>query len=144
MSDTAPRTFTGAPRMLADALLRSVSGSTALLRVTGATADSSQSELGLIATTFSDVVISPVVLRSLRPAWKEGNLSRWELLVSASSIEQQVNVLDLVSAQALFAMTLAVTIAGQDYLIESIASNEAFGQVYLYRLLLREARTQAL
>ena len=46
---------------------------------------------------------------------------------------------DLPSAQALFAMTLAVTLAGQDYLIESIASNEAFGQVYLYRLLLREA-----
>ena len=41
-------------------------------------------------------------------------------------------------------MTLAVTVAGQDYLIESIASNEAFGQVYLYRLSLREARTQAL
>ena len=34
------------------------------------------------------------------------------------------------SAQALFAMTLAVTVAGQDYLIESVASNEAFGQVY--------------
>jgi hypothetical protein len=40
-------------------------------------------------------------------------------------------------------MTLAVTVAGQDYLIESIASNEAFGQAYLYRLLLREARQQA-
>jgi hypothetical protein len=40
-------------------------------------------------------------------------------------------------------MTLAVTVAGQDYLIESIASNEAFGQVYLYRLLLREARAAA-
>jgi hypothetical protein len=47
------------------------------------------------------------------------------------------------SAQALFAMTLAVTVAGQDYLIESIAANEAFGQVYLYRLLLREAHQQA-
>jgi hypothetical protein len=39
-------------------------------------------------------------------------------------------------------MTLAVTVAGQDYLIESIAANEAFGQVYLYRLLLHEARQQ--
>jgi hypothetical protein len=130
--------------MLADALLRSVSGSTALLRVTGATTDSNQSELGLVATTFSNVVVSPVVLRTLRPVWKEGGQSRWELLVSASSIEQQVSALDLLSAQALFAMTLAITVAGQDYLIESIASNEAFGQVYLYRLLLREARTQAL
>lgn len=54
-----------------------------------------------------------------------------------------MNTLSLSSAQALFAMTLAVTVAGQDYLIDSIASNEAFGQIYLYRLLLREAGQQA-
>jgi hypothetical protein len=58
-------------------------------------------------------------------------------------VEQQVNALNLQSVQSLFAMTLAVTVTGQDYLIESIAANEAFGQVYLYRLLLREARQQA-
>jgi hypothetical protein len=40
-------------------------------------------------------------------------------------------------------MSLSVTVAGQDYLIESVASNEAFGRVYLYRMLLREARQQA-
>ena len=34
MSDTAPRNPVGAPQMLADALLRSVSGANALLRVT--------------------------------------------------------------------------------------------------------------
>ena len=129
--------------MLADALLWSVAGTSALLRVTGTNADTSMSELGLVATTFFDVVVSPVVMRKLRPAWKEGGESKWELLVSATGVERQVNALDLSSAQSLFAMTLTVTVAGQDYLIESIASNEAFGQVYLYRLLLREARQQA-
>jgi len=84
-----------------------------------------------------------VVMRKLRPSWQEGGQSKWELLVSATSVEQQVDALDLASAQALFSMTLAVTVAGQDYVIESVASNEAFGQVYLYRLLLREARQQA-
>jgi hypothetical protein len=101
------------------------------------------SEVGLVATTFADVPVSPALMRKLRPTWQEGGESKWELLVSATSVEQQVNTLELPSAQALFAMTLAVTVAGQDYLIESIASNEAFGQVYLYRLLLREARQQA-
>jgi hypothetical protein len=144
MSDTAPRNPVGAPRMLADALLRSVAGTTALLRVTGTNTDTSQSEVGLVATTFFEVVLSPVVMRTLRPSWKEGGESKWELLVSATGVERQVNELDLPSAQSLFAMTLAVTVAGQDYLIESIAANEAFGQVYLYRLLLREARQQAL
>ena len=129
--------------MLADALLRSVAGTTALLRVTGTNTDTSQSEVGLVATTFAEVAISPVVMRKLRPNWQEKDESLWELLVSATSVEQQVNALDLASAQALFAMTLAVTVAGQDYLIESIAANEAFGQVYMYRLLLREARQQA-
>ncbi len=129
--------------MLADALLRSVAGTTALLRVTNTNADTSQSEVGLVATTFAEVVVSPVVMRKLRPSWQEGGESKWELLVSATSVQQQVNALDLESAQSLFAMTLAVTVAGQDYLIESIAANEAFGQVYLYRLLLREARQQA-
>jgi hypothetical protein len=129
--------------MLADALLRSVQGTTALLRVTGTNTDTNMRELGLVATTFEDVVISPVVMRKLRPGWQEGEESKWELLVSATGVEQQVSALDLPSAQSLFAMTLAVTVAGQDYLIDSIASNEAFGQVYLYRLLLREARQQA-
>ena len=129
--------------MLADALLRSVSGTTALLRVTGMNLDSGMSEVGLVATTFAEVPVSPVLMRKLRPAWQDGGESKWELLVSATGVEQQVNALDLTSAQSLFAMTLAVTVAGQDFLIDSIASNEAFGRVYLYRLLLREARQQA-
>jgi hypothetical protein len=143
MSDTEPRNPTGAPQMLADALLRSVAGATALLRVAGTNADTGMSEVGLAPTTFQDVVISPVVLRKLRPSWQEGGESKWELMVSATSVAQQVSALDLLSAQSLFSMTLAVTVGGQDYLIESVASNEAFGQVYLYRLLLREARQQA-
>jgi len=143
MSDTAPRNPVSAPQRMADALLRSMTGTSALLRVTGANPDTNVSELGLVATTFADVVVSPVVLRKLRPTWKEAGESKWELLISATGVQQQVNALDLASAQALFAMTLAVTVGDQDYLIESIASNEAFGQVYLYRLLLREAHQQA-
>jgi len=129
--------------MLADALLRSVAGTSALLRVTGANTTASQTELGLVATSFAEVLVSPVVMRKLRPAWQQDGNAKWELLVSATGVDQQVNILDLPSARSLFAMTLAVTVAGQDYLIESISSNEAFGQIYLYRLLLREARQQA-
>ncbi|MGA2050677.1 MAG: hypothetical protein ABSG96_23525 [Terracidiphilus sp.] len=144
MSDTTPRNPAGAPQMLADALLRSLTGTTALLRVTGLSTDTNASELGLVATTFANVLVSPVVMRKVRPTWKEGGESKWELLVSATGVEQQVSALDLSSAQSLFSMTLAVSVGGQDYIIESIAANEAFGQVYLYRLLLREARQQPL
>ena len=139
MSDTAPRNPANAAQRLADALLRSVSGTSAQLRMTGAAIDTSQSEVGLLATSFTQAVVSPVVMRKLRPTIKESDANRWEMLVSATSVQAQVSALNLASAQALFAMTLAVTVAGQDYLIESIASNEAFGLVYLYRLALREA-----
>lgn len=144
MSDTASRNPSGAPQMIADALLRSAGGACAQLRVTGATTDGNQSEIGIVATAFTEVVVSPVVMRKLRPALKSGEPPMWELLVSATSVHAQVNALDLASAEALFAMTLAVTVAGQDFLIESAAANEAFGQVYLYRLMLREAYTPAL
>jgi hypothetical protein len=129
--------------MLADALLRSMTGTTALLRVTGSNSDSSMSEVGLVATIFAEIVVSPVAMHKLRPTWKQDEGAQWELMVSATSVQQQVSSLDLPSAQSLFAMTLAVTVAGQDYLIDSVSSNEAFGQVYLYRLLLHEARPQA-
>lgn len=143
MSDTASRNPTAAAQMLADALLRTVAGTTATLRVTGANSNTDQSQLGLVATTFAEVAVSPVVMRKLRPDWQEGGQSKWELLVSANGVAQAVNALDVASAESLFAMTLAVTVAGQDYLIESIAASEAMGQVYLYRLLLREAGVEA-
>jgi len=144
MSDTSPRGSVNAARLLADALLRSLTGTTALLRVTNKNSVSTQSELGLATTAFADVSISPVVMRKLRPNWQEAGTPQWELLVSATCVEQQVSAMELHSAFSLFELTLAVTIAGQSYLVESYTSNEAFGQVYLYRLLLRETKTQAL
>ena len=144
MSDISPRGRVSAAQLLADALLRTLTGTSALLRVTNTNAISSQSELGLVTTAFADISISPVVMRKLRPAWRETDGVQWELLVSATSVEQQVSVMQLTSAYSLFELTLAVTIAGQSYLLESFTSNEAFGQVYLYRLLLREAKTQTI
>jgi len=133
--------------MLADALLRTVAGTTAYLQVTGANANTDQSQIGLLATTLAEVAVSPAVMRKLRPSWQEGGQSKWEMLVSANGVAQAVDALDLTSAESLFQMTMSVSLAagggGQSYLIESIAANEAMGQVYLYRLLLREAGGQA-
>ena len=52
MSDTAPRNPVGAPQMLADALLRSVAGTSAQLRITGTNPDTNMSEAG---TGFHDL-----------------------------------------------------------------------------------------
>ena len=48
------------------------------------------SEVGLVATTFAQVAISPVVMRKLQTTWQEDGESKWELLVSATAVEQQV------------------------------------------------------
>ncbi len=125
--------------MLTDALLRTVAGATATLRVTGTNANSDQSQLGLVATTFAEVAVSPVVMRKLRPTWQEGGESKWELLVSATGLSSAVDAVDVTSVESLFALALVITVAGQDYMIESVAANEAMGAVYLYRLMLRES-----
>lgn len=143
MSDTSPRNPVGASRFLADALLRSVSGTSARLRITGTNLDTTMSELGLVSTAFVEVTVSPVVMRKLRPDWQRDSIARWELLVSATGVQQQVIALDLASAQSLFSMTLAVTVGQQSYIIDAVSSNEAFGAAYLYRLLLREVRPQS-
>ena len=144
MSDTASREGTAIPQMLTDAILRTVAGTTAYLQVTGANPDTEQSELGLVANNFQQVAISPVMMRKLPPTWREGDMSRWEMMLSATSVQAQVASLNLSSAQSLFAMTLSVSMAGQSYLIESVGENEAMGTVYLYRLLVREAGAEAL
>ena len=147
MSDTASRNPTAAAQMLTDALLRTVAGATAYFQVTGSNAGTQQSEIGLMATTFGEVAVSPAVMRKLRPTWQEGGQSKWEMLLSATGVAQVVNAMDLASAESLFQMSMSVSLTagggGQSYLIESIAANEAMGQVYLYRLLLREAGVQA-
>jgi hypothetical protein len=130
--------------MLADALLRSVGGASASLRVTATNPSSDQAEVGLVSTTFYEVQLSPAVMRKMRPSTKQPDAPQWEMLISASSVQAQIMALDISSAQALFALTLAITVAGAEYLIESVAANEAFGNVYLYRLTLREAFRQSL
>lgn len=143
MSDTASRNPTGAAQRMADALLRTVAGTTAYLQVAGTNANTDQSQIGLTATTFAEVPVSPAVMRKLRPSWTEGGESKWELMLSASGVSQAVDAAGVASAEALFAMTLSVGLAGQNYLVESVAANEALGQVFLYRLLLREAGSEA-
>jgi hypothetical protein len=142
MSDTAPRNPVGAPQMLADALLRSVTGTTALLRVTGHDTDTSHVGSGAGGNDLCRCGGEPG--GDAKAAADMAGRRRVEVGVTGIGDRRGAagNALDLASAQSLFAMTLAVTVAGQDYLIESIASNEAFGQVYLYRLLLREARSR--
>lgn len=126
--------------MLADALLRAGGGMAISLLVGPSAGDSSDAgQLGINVPNFQQLSLSPAIFRKARAMMQEGQQPRYELLISASAVQQQVSALQLTSADALFDTAAGVEINGAQFLIESHSVSESLGQVYLYRLLLREA-----
>ncbi len=139
-ADLSVRNPSNSPLLMADALLRAGGGMAISLLVAPAAGDSSDAgQVGIHAPNFQRLSLSPAILRKVRATMQEVQLSQYELLISASAVQQQVSVLQLTSADALFDTAAGVEINGAQFLIESRATSESLGQVYLYRLLLREA-----
>ena len=67
----------------------------------------------------------------------------YELVVSASAVVQQVSLLQLSSADALFTQVAGVVVAGLNLLVEEWASSTVLGEPLVYRLLLRTAGPQS-
>jgi hypothetical protein len=126
-----------------DSLLRTVGGSTVNLRVAGPNPASDQLETGAAQTAIENIPLAPAAMRKLRPQVTAGQPCQVEILISASAVEVQVSQLQLSSADALFASALGVEVGGKLFLIEALTASEAFGQVYLYRLLVREAQPES-
>ncbi len=70
--------------------------------------------------------------------------ARYELLVSASAIAQQVSALQLNSADALFDMVAMVQVAGLVLVVEEWACSAMLGAPLVYRMLLRVAEPASL
>jgi hypothetical protein len=75
----------------------------------------------------------------VRAAMQENQTAQYELLLSASAVQQQVSALQLTGADALFDTSAGIEVNGVQFLIESRSASESLGQVYLYRILLRES-----
>ena len=88
--------------------------------------------------------MSPAVFRRVRATIREGEEGAWELLLSASSVMKQVSAMQLQSAETLFEQALAVLVGERSFVLRAVSCSEAFGQVYLYRLLLRESLPKAM
>lgn len=124
---------------MADSLLRAGGGIAVSLLVSAVPGDNSDAgQLGINAPNFQQLSLSPAIFRRVRATMQEGQLAQYELLISASAVQQQVSTLQLTSADALFDTTAGVEINGAQFLIEARSVSESLGQVYLYRLLLRE------
>lgn len=140
MSDLSVRNPNQSAQLTADALLRANGGTSVSLLMPPATGDSTDAaQLGINAPDFQQLALAPAVFRRVRAAIQEGQQPQYELLISASAVLQQVSALQLTSADALFDSAAGVVINDTQFLIESRSVSESLGQVYLYRLLLREA-----
>jgi hypothetical protein len=140
MADLSTQNPCGLAQRVATALLRASGGSTACLQVPPLQGDTTdEGQLGLNAPGFMSLPLAPVVFRKARVAMQDGQLPKYELLISADAVAAQVTQLQLSSAQTLFSMASGVMVAGKLFLIECVSASESQGAVYLYRLLLQEA-----
>lgn len=133
----------GGWQRMTDALLRSLGGSVALLRMPVAASSAIGEQLGAPTAGFADLPLCPAAFRKVRVAVTDGNQAKYELLISASAVEAQVSQLGLTSAEVLFAMGLGITVGKEFFLIEGVSFTSAAGLACVYRVLLREAATQS-
>jgi hypothetical protein len=140
MADLSTQNPCGMARRVAAALLRASGGATACLQMPPLQGDTSNAgQIGLDSPGFLSLPLSPVVFRKARVNLQDGQLPKYELLVSAEDVYAQVSQFQLASAQTLFTQASGVVVAGKLFLIEGISASETQGEPYLYRLLLQEA-----
>lgn len=140
MADLSIQNACGRARRVATALLRAGGGTTACLQMPPLVGDATNAgQIGLNAPGFLSLPLAPVVFRKARVAMQDGELPKYELLISADAVATQVTQLQLGSAQALFSMAGGVVVAGKLFLIEAVSASESEGEAYLYRLLIQEA-----
>jgi hypothetical protein len=142
--DVSVRKSSEAAQRAADALLRSLGGSSVKLRLPIKPCTSDMDQLSLSIGAYQDLAMSPAVFRRVRATLAEGEEGAWELLLSASSVMKQVSAMQLQSAETLFEQALAVLVGERSFVLRAVSSSETFGQVYLYRLLLRESLPKAM
>ncbi|MFZ0271763.1 MAG: hypothetical protein WB524_08645 [Acidobacteriaceae bacterium] len=140
MADLSTQLFSGIAQRVATALLRAGGGTTACLQMPPLQGDSTNAgQIGLNAPGFLSLPLAPALFRKERVTMQDGQLPKYELLISADALAAQVTQLQLSSAQALFSMASGVAVAGKLFLIEAVSASESQGQAWLYRLLLQEA-----
>ena len=124
---------------VAESVLRAAGGEAVLLRmpvagVAGVVAE----QLGLVAATFADSELAPVVLRETSAGAGEAG-ERWELLVGGSAVAGLAGDATVASALGLFAQALGVVKDGVLLRIETVSYRTVGTAVYLYRVELRES-----
>jgi tetrahydromethanopterin S-methyltransferase subunit E len=143
-ADLSVRNYSPIAQRAADALLRSLGGSSVGLQMPATTGAGDAAQIGITPQSYQQLPLAPALFRRVRTPMVEGEPVKFELAVSASAVAVQVGALQLSSADALFAQAAGIVVNGKLFLIEAVTAPEAFGQAYLYRLQLREALPQSI
>ncbi|HKW16206.1 MAG TPA: hypothetical protein VJO35_01735 [Terriglobales bacterium] len=117
----------------ADALLRALGGDQIRLILPLPESGTDNMQLGLTDPGVQQVMISPVVVRTL-PAPATGPRVRLEFMISASAIANAVDAEGAESADALFDQALAIQFQADLFHVESISTEYFAGTAYLYRV----------
>jgi hypothetical protein len=142
-ADLSTQEQTSYAQQMATALLRANGGTTAQLLMPPATGDTTDAgQLGINPPNSQSLTLSPVAFRKLRATMKEGDATKYELLIAAAAVQAAVGDLQLSSADTLFSMAAGVVVGGKLFVVEARAASENLGEVYMYRLLLRESTAQ--
>jgi hypothetical protein len=143
MADLSVRNTNGSAQTAADALLRATGGSAAVFLVSPTQGDAGDAgQLGLDAPNFHPLTVSPVLLQRVGRLIQENQRAKYELLVSATAMAQQLSVLQLSSVDALLSMTAQIQAGGLTLLLESWSCSVSLGLPVYYRLALRAAEPQ--
>jgi hypothetical protein len=128
---------------MADTLLRHTGGRTVLLRLPAPAVPGDPGEqVGLASPQFRDVELFPAVYRRLRAKAATGEAGHgvvYELMLSATAVQRVTGTLAFDSAALLFQQAVGIVVDGALLEVIWMASAEAFGNVYLYRIGLRGA-----
>ena len=118
----------------ADALLRALGGDQiGLVLPLPAQTNTDSAQLGLSDPGVQQVMISPVVVRTL-PAPDSGPRVRLEFLISASAVASAVDAQGAGSADALFDLALGIQYQTNLFHVESMSAEYFAGTAYLYRV----------
>jgi len=118
----------------ADALLRALGGDQIGLVLPQPETGTDSMQLGLTDPGVQQVMITPVVVRTL-PAPTTGPRVRLEFLISASAIASAVAAEGAASAEALFDVALGIQYQADLFHIESVSTDFFAGTAYLYRVI---------
>ena len=134
--DSVSRKNVGGQRM-ADALLRATGASSATVLLPSTVSDQSDAaQLGIDNPNYQSLSLAPVIFRRTRATMQQGQPARYEMLISAATINSQIGALNFDSASAFFEAIAAVSSAGLNLMIQNWSCSTDAGQPTLYRLVL--------